>query len=130
MTLRNTAKKIKKRILIIEDEVDLLNLYEKILEDDNSEIKKCSNASLGILELNRNPAFDLILIDLGLLELTGMQLFRYIENHYPDLSANVLFVTAGSWDMTSEDFINNHKSKTVLKPFDIEELQKRCKAIY
>ena len=59
--------------------------------------------------------------------LSGIQLFQYVENYYPHLKDKVTFITAGSWDADSEQFIVKNKKKTILKPFDLEELQRHIK---
>lgn len=57
--------------------------------------------------------------------LTGIQFYKYLETYYPQLTDRVLFITAGSWDSESSQFIKRNSKNTIFKPFDLDELQKR-----
>ncbi len=72
---------IKKRLLIIEDEKDLLDSFSEILGDNGYEVVKCESgySALDILK-KRTKDFDVILLDLMMPGLDGLEVLRTIKS--------------------------------------------------
>ncbi len=63
------------RILVVEDDATFRSLLVTILEDEGYEVAERDNGKAGLLTLQRQ-SFDLVLSDLRLPELNGLELFR------------------------------------------------------
>lgn len=71
----------KKRILIIEDEKDLLESFAEILTDNGYETIQCEDGYKGLDQIkNRIKDFDLILLDLMMPGIDGLEVLRIIKN--------------------------------------------------
>jgi DNA-binding response OmpR family regulator len=117
---------MKKSILIVEDEKDLGQLILKKLLDINYNAILARNSSEAIVNINANK-FDLILIDLGLPDLSGFDLAKQI---FSKIKVPFIFMTAQNtaenrllgFELGAHDFIP--------KPFHFKELQLRLEHIF
>jgi CheY-like chemotaxis protein len=71
----------KKRVLIIEDEKELLDSFSEILEDSGYETTKCEDGykALEVLK-SRTKDFDVILLDLMMPNIDGLEVLRMINS--------------------------------------------------
>lgn len=81
-----------KRILVIDDEPDLITLYETILGENGFSVISANSASEGLERLKEGRP-DLILLDLVMPERTGIKLFADLkkDERYKDIP--VILVT-------------------------------------
>ncbi len=112
--------KAKTRILVIDDEKDMLNACRKILEALNYHPVLIDNGKLGI-EFIAQDDFDLILCDLFMPEVDGMDILKK-ANELAPYTPVVIFTAYGTIDravnamkLGAFDFIE--------KPFEIEHLK-------
>lgn len=84
----------KKRILVIDDEVDVQDLIKIILERFNFELVRALNVATAVQILRQKPLPDLVLLDLMLPDVDGLELLRQIrETHFFD-TMPVIIVSA------------------------------------
>jgi len=72
---------------------------------------------------------DIILCDLMMPEMTGMDLYAEIQKHRPDAARRMLFMTAGTFVEQAQDFLSGVPGRWVEKPFPISELESRIWAL-
>ena len=109
-----------KKILIVEDDVDIHNLIKDILKKERYDVISAYSGTEAILLIEKNNV-DLILLDLMLPGLSGEELIRKIK----DIPIIVL-----SAKVSSEDKVNvlsNGANDYITKPFDANELLARIK---
>ncbi|HHH37573.1 MAG TPA: response regulator, partial [Epsilonproteobacteria bacterium] len=72
------------KVLMVEDDPDITELLEEYLGRYGIELLSVSSPSVGLekLQLER---YDLMLIDLGLPEMDGLDLCRIVKERYPKL---------------------------------------------
>jgi len=63
---------MKKRLLIVEDEESLRELYAEELEDNGYDVTKASNGKEGI-DLVKKEKFDLVIMDIRMPEMDGIE---------------------------------------------------------
>ena len=83
---------MKRSILVVDDEQDMLHLLKRSLEPDlNCKVQTATsgNVALGYLE---KEAFDLVLADIKMPVMDGLELLDCIKRDYPDLT--VIMMTA------------------------------------
>lgn len=67
-------------ILIVEDEADLLSVYEEILQEDGFTVAKAENGKVALdILLRSKEKFDLILLDLMMPEVDGMEVLKVVR---------------------------------------------------
>ena len=112
------------KLLLIEDEEKLARMVELELQYEGYEVEKAFDGRTG-LELALSGRFDLILLDIMLPALSGMEVLRRLRK---ESQVPVIMLTArdtvvdkvSGLDMGADDYIT--------KPFAIEELLARIRA--
>ena len=110
----------RRRILAVDDEALLLKAYRRMLADVH-EIVTALGARDALLILEKNRDFDLVLCDLQMPEMSGIELYAAVKARFPELGDRFVFVTGGAFSAEAKRFLE--QDITCLgKPFRIEEL--------
>jgi len=83
----------KKRIMIVDDELDIANLYKLSLERDDF-LVNIFNDSLLALSRYKAGAYDLLLLDINMPRMNGFKLYHEILSHHSNDHVKVCFITA------------------------------------
>ena len=83
----------KKRIMIVDDELDIANLYKLSLER-NGFFVEVFNDSLSALSRYKVGAYDLLLLDINMPKMNGFKLYEEILSRHSDNHVKVCFITA------------------------------------
>lgn len=119
--LKNTIKKIMKKILIIDDETITIHIIKFILEDNpNFEIVTATDGSKAIEYLEKNIP-DLIISDLVMPFKTGVDVVSYVNQKYPKVPIIVISSLASNHTSVQEVKKLNI-SYYISKPLDSEIL--------
>jgi len=111
---------MQKSILIIDDEHDMLQLLKRSLEPDmKCRILTAHSGKEGLKILAREPV-DLVLADIKMPEMNGLELLALIKRDYPDLT--VVMMTAFGGVETAVEAMRNGAYDFITKPFDHETL--------
>jgi len=108
-----------KKVLIIDDETDLQELIKDVLEEKNYQVFCASSGADGIL-LNEQKNPDLIILDLRMPEMDGIETLRNIRN--ADDSVIVVILTGYGCPDTIRDATDLNVSEYLSKPFGNSEL--------
>ena len=115
-----------RRILIIEDEIDIAELIALHLRDRYEHVELCHDGRQGLL-LAQSAHWDLIVLDLRLPGLDGLEVCRQLracENYIP-----ILMLTSKSSELDHVLGLEMGADDYVTKPFSVMELNSRIKAI-
>ena len=77
----------------------------------------------GITELEADDAFDVILCDLMMPDVTGMEVFGYVKSARPHLAARVVFMTGGAFTARARAFLDEVPNRCIEKPFELARLR-------
>ncbi|ACX68183.1 response regulator transcription factor [Paenibacillus sp. Y412MC10] len=113
------------KILIVEDEAKISRLLEIELESEGYQVTKADNG-VDALEAYRSQEVDLILLDVMLPGMSGIELLRRIRAH--DSHTAVLLLTAKSSVEDKVSGLDLGANDYITKPFQIEELLARIRA--
>ncbi|MDD3627806.1 MAG: sigma-54 dependent transcriptional regulator [bacterium] len=108
-----------KRILIIEDFKDTIDLIKNVLEDDNE--LYFATTSKEAFEILQNNPIDLVITDLKLPDTSGLEILKIIKNLDPKIS--VIIVTGYGSITSAVDAMKNGAFDYLTKPLDIDELK-------
>ncbi|MDO4292857.1 MAG: response regulator transcription factor [Eubacteriales bacterium] len=114
------------RLLIIEDEYELRQMLEKGLRMAGYETDSCGNGAEG-LELALCEAYDLILLDLNLPGLDGMELLRALRRENEEVRVLILSARDSLSDKISG--LDSGANDFLTKPFHFEELEARIRSL-
>ncbi len=111
---------MSRRILIVDDQINTLKVVGAILQDENYEVLKAESAAkaLGLLEGERG--IDVVLADLKLPGMDGLELYRKIRA----LDRNIPFVimTAHGTIQSAVEAMKEGVTNYLIKPLNYEEL--------
>lgn len=114
------------RILIIEDEKELCLSVADGLRMDGYEIDTCFDGNEG-LELCISETYDLILLDLNLPEIDGLEILRQFRCF--NTSTPVLILSARVQIQDKVDGLDLGANDYLTKPFHFEELEARIRSL-
>jgi len=107
------------RILIVDDEKNMCRSLEILLESEtNCKTSSVTSAEAAIKTLDRTD-YDLVVTDLTMPGMNGMELLRYIKEHYPQ--TQVIMMTAYSTVQSAIEAIKIGAYDYLLKPFNDDE---------
>ncbi|MBO1511792.1 response regulator transcription factor [Metabacillus bambusae] len=116
----------KESILIVEDEEKIQRLLELELEYEGYQVGKASDG-IEALEAYRSGNWDLILLDVMLPGLSGIELLRRIRAN--DSMTPVILLTAKGSVEDKVSGLDLGANDYITKPFQIEELFARIRAV-
>jgi len=96
----------RRRVLFVDDEVEVGRSAQRILGRDH-EVKAVTSA-LDALELVAEESFDIILCDLMMPAMTGMEFFAELERRQPELCSRVVFMSGGVFSPDAQEFVRRH----------------------
>ena len=127
MEIKNNDNGNKKKILIIDDEVDLTFTFKVGLEDTGLFTVDTLNDPQDMLFNFKPSMYDLLLIDMRMPQMSGYELYKEIRKI--DAKIKVIFLTASPFEVLQEVFPTFDKNYYILKPVEIAELTKRINDI-
>jgi DNA-binding response OmpR family regulator len=124
--------KKKKRVLLVDDESDITAALNMALVDYGFEVDSY-NDPLAALSNFKPSYYDLVILDVKMPEMNGIELYRELEKIHSQIK--VCFITAAGetycepLTQESEEYCRIHKDMFLQKPFSnkklVEEIKKR-----
>ena len=111
-------------ILLVEDEEKLARMVELELRYEGYEVEKAFDGRTG-LERALSGGFDLVLLDIMLPQLSGMEVLRRLRR---ERSTPVIMLTARDSVIDKVSGLDSGADDYITKPFAIEELLARIRA--
>jgi len=113
----------KKTLLIVDDEEDLTWSLSRKLGKESSPLKVyCANSGLDALDVLSMHQIDMVLTDLRMPGINGLQLLSQIRSKYPD--THVIVMTAYGSPEIQEAINHWGETEYIEKPFEINELRR------
>ena len=108
-----------KKILIIDDEVNVALLLSKFLTRNGFDVTTASTGTSG-MEFLKNGAFDLVLCDFRLEDTDGREMLKNIKTQYP--KTGVIIITGYSNIKMAVELIKMGAYDYITKPLKIDQL--------
>jgi signal transduction histidine kinase len=110
------------RVLVVDDDAMVLLSIRRLLDEDH-DLVTTTSAQEALRRLRAGERFDLIVADLMMPEMTGMELHELVAAEWPALAQRMLFITGGAFTPTAQEFLQNVSNERLEKPFDAKELR-------
>lgn len=114
------------RILVVEDETSLCETIAKGLRLDGYEVDLCFDGDEA-WDMILSEGYDLIILDLNLPGMDGMEILKNIRNE--DIETNILILSARSTLQDKIDGLDGGANDYLCKPFHFEELEARVRSL-
>ena len=111
-----------KNILIVDDDEDLTNLYETFLKYDGYKVDAFTDPIDALYSFRKN-VYDLVLLDLKMPKMNGIELSQEMQKIDPNLSYR--FITAANKEYIENIEANNPdiKENIIYKPLWLNEIR-------
>ena len=115
------------RVLIIEDEIKIARNITRVLDEEYSWAVDISTDGEDGRHMAMTNSYDLIILDLGLPKVGGIEILKDLRKN--GISTPVLILTARDDTHDIIEGLETGSDDYMVKPFDMEELMARCKAL-
>jgi two-component system alkaline phosphatase synthesis response regulator PhoP len=115
-----------KKILLVDDEVDILEFLKYNLEQDNFEVLVSTNGKDALKQISQNP--DLIVLDIMMPEMDGFELYQQIKKNKVYQDIPIIFLTAKSGETDEIKGLDLGASDYIQKPISPKKLIARIKS--
>ena len=106
-------------ILVIDDEPLVGRSLRRTLKSHRVDVVHNGHQAIELME---STHYDLILCDVMMPDVTGMDVFHSVKQRWPGREARIAFMTGGAVTPEAEHFLANAKSRRILKPFSSSTL--------
>ncbi len=117
-----------KRILVVEDEEDILNLVAFNLEREGYVVDRALDGVCALEKVAKTP-YDLLILDIMLPEKDGFEVLKEIRGSTSTRNLPVIILTARGEEVDRIVGLELGADDYVVKPFSVRELALRVKAI-
>lgn len=110
-------------VLIVDDEKLVARALSRVL-GDSYEVEDVQQARRALTMIaSEGRRFDVILCDLMMLEMSGVDFFERLQAIAPALAERVIFITGGAVTGRARDFLEQTQCPVLMKPIDHGELE-------
>lgn len=110
------------RVLVVDDEPLIGSTITRLLGREH-EVSFVESAREAQALLERDAAFDVVICDLMMPGMSGMDLFAWLDVAHPDLAERTVFLTGGAFTPSARQFIGHTRFPVVDKPFHGADLR-------
>lgn len=113
---------MNKRILIVDDSESIRNLLKIIIENHNFDAETASDGLAAKAILEQNEEFSLVLTDLHMPNMNGMELIEWIRKESKTPFIPILFLTTETNAVVKSAAREKGATGWITKPFQEEKL--------
>jgi CheY-like chemotaxis protein len=117
------SERVCRRVLVIDDEPHLVGMIERMLPRPDYEIVSAYNAFESLERLGHDRAYDVVLCDLMMPGMSGMEFYDELRRSVPQLAPRVVFMTGGAFTAAAREFLARVTNRCLEKPFTIAQLE-------
>ena len=114
------GEQLRGRILVIDDEELVRDAVVQMLSEHEVVVARSGREGKEIL--SRDTDFDVVLCDLMMPDVSGMDLMAWLETREPSILQRVVFVTGGAFTPKARAYLQQVDNVRVEKPFDTANL--------
>jgi len=111
-------------VLVIDDEEAVLRTLVRVIQTQH-EAQGVTSARDALEKLEQGEHFDLILCDIMMPDVSGIEFFEQLCARWPERASSVLFMTGGTFSPESQAFVESLEHEPLAKPLEIDELLRR-----
>jgi len=119
--LKKLKKTAKARILVVDDEQVVRDVVNRVLTGEGHKVKTVDNVADALKKIE-SERYDLILLDIKMPGINGVELYKRIQKINKSLARRVAFITGDIMSADTEKFLSETKVAHIDKPFDAEQL--------
>ncbi len=110
-----------KTVLVADDEMEVLRTVKEAISPHVYRVDTVSDCTMALNEINSFD-FDIILLDIRMPGMSGMELYRAIEEHKPYLAGRVIIVSGDIESEETTEVLKLTRCRHLSKPFGVDDL--------
>jgi len=119
---KNISKQAHKlKLLVVDDDPKIIQLYEKFLSAKAYDIKTATNIQDG-LQIYQKWSPDMVVLDIIFPEMSGIKLLKEIRLDSKDTSTTIVMATVQKKDAVIKECLKYNIQGYLMKPFDVSNL--------
>ena len=106
---------------MVDDEEALRSVAKRILQRHGHEVHLAADGQAALTLLGAFT-YDVVLCDVRMPTLSGLELYRELKQHHPDALRHFVLTTGDIADPETHRFITETNVAVLLKPFEVQGL--------
>jgi ligand-binding sensor domain-containing protein/signal transduction histidine kinase/CheY-like chemotaxis protein len=128
MQQQQEGARVRGRVMIVDDDVMVSSAVRRTLAREHDvEVVTSSRQALELLLGPKGQEVDVILCDLMMPDLTGMELHMELTVAVPAVAKRMVFLTGGAFTPAARAFMDRVENERVDKPFDPQKLREQVR---
>jgi DNA-binding NtrC family response regulator len=119
----------RSRIFVIDDELVVRLLFNKVLTGAGYEVETTADAVDALKKLAAGEKFDVIITDIRMPGMSGTELYSQIIAKSPGIEGRIIIITGDATAADVKAFIAGNKLPYLIKPFNITDLKAQISKI-
>ena len=111
------------RVLVVDDEAPVAAMLSRLLADE-FDVRVATSGVEALELLLGDDEFDVILCDLLMPGMNGMDLHRELAARSPGYESRIVFMTGGAFTTRAAEFLESMDQPRLEKPFDLEHVRR------
>ncbi|MFC1524187.1 response regulator [Thermodesulfobacteriota bacterium] len=112
-----------KKILVVDDDDNIRELLQRLFQEDGWHCQAAESGSAALQVLEQSSPFDLMITDIVMEGMNGIELTRQVQEKYPSLP--VIVMTGFTEDYNYDEAVKAGAADFVKKPFTMREIMVR-----
>jgi PAS domain S-box-containing protein len=117
----SSPAELRGRILVVDDEEPIRGMLKRMLDRAHEVVTVASGEEARAM-IEKNASFDLILCDLMMPVMSGMDLHAWLVSHHPMLADRVVFLSGGAFTPKASAYLSSVENLKLDKPVNRAEL--------
>lgn len=109
------------RVLVVDDDEPVAQTLRRVLSQ-SYDVAVSTSARQALAVLEADPGFDVVLCDLLMPDMSGMDLHEALAVRLPGLEERLVFMTGGAFTQRARDFLRRVGNPRLEKPFEFDQL--------
>ncbi|MGC3999623.1 MAG: ATP-binding protein [Anaeromyxobacter sp.] len=118
----------KLRVLVVDDDRAVARAMQRMLAGA-FEVELASSGAEALQRLGTGARFDVVLCDLMMPEMTGMELHGLLEVRAPEVARRMVFLTGGAFTARAGEFLERVPNARLEKPFGADDLRRLVREV-
>jgi signal transduction histidine kinase/ActR/RegA family two-component response regulator len=116
------------RLLLVDDDAAVLSALNRTLKMRH-QVTTATGVVAAMALIDGGAAYDAVLCDVAMPDGGGEGIYATLNQSHPKLAARTFFITGGALEPRSREFIEQHRDRVLLKPFDSKQLFRLLEAL-
>ena len=106
--------------MVVDDDATVARTLRRLLKEYDVHT---DNSGREALALSSEHVFDVIICDLMMPEVSGMEVFARVSERCPDIASRFVFMTGGAFTPQAREFLKQTSLVCLEKPFELRQIR-------